>query len=800
MSSSNRTSSVGADAHSLFIKSEVSDNNLNASFPPLNTTNEAMTTINEHVAYLVKLRNGVLVETLECAVAKSKLLVRQLWDKLKATSADTAETKHWKTQLRSLLDSSTHCRAIIGVVGSTGAGKSSVINALLDEERLIPTNCMRACTAVPIEIRWNESNDPDSLYRAEVEFMSHEEFKTEISILLEDLVGPDGQISKDSSNPDTQAGVAYAKLRALWPHMTKEAMAKKPLQECLNDTEIAKYLGQVKEFVARVCATLYSQLQKYVDSVENEGERLDADIKKTFQKMEYWPLIRVVRLYVKAKALSTGAVLVDLPGFHDANAARAAVAERYIKDCTGLFVVAPINRAVDDKTAKDLLGSRFKRQMQYDGTYSNITFVCSKTDDISAPETVETLHLQDQMKDFRLEGQELEKEKAELEGNEVEVVNKIDQSDRAIRDLNHNINEWTVLESRLRLGQKVFAPRAKKRKCQQKPSKQRRTRRYNLSKAFDLSESEDSDSDDDDDDIDEDDIYDEELAAGQGRDTLNAVKISSELAEFRKQLDDTLARKSSLSRQLKTIKKRKKQISRRFKEIRCETTSICISERNEYSKEVIQRDFATGVEELDQQNQEMENPDTFDPHEKTQRDYNEVRRSLPVFCVSARAYQKLRGRLQEEFSLPSFTNIEQTEIPELQDHCTRITAKGRASAACASLSKQNAMLNSLWLWASESCNDGTLSTEQVQEQLEFTGKLSKILEQDFKTNHAECLAKIEQILHRNIYRDFQSGAKFAKSGAKETADSWSNGVRWNTYRAICRNGGSFKGVDWNQHL
>lgn len=29
---------------------------------------------------------------------------------------------------------------IIGVVGNTGAGKSSVINAMLDEERLVPTN------------------------------------------------------------------------------------------------------------------------------------------------------------------------------------------------------------------------------------------------------------------------------------------------------------------------------------------------------------------------------------------------------------------------------------------------------------------------------------------------------------------------------------------------------------------------------------------------------------------------------------------------------------------------------------
>jgi hypothetical protein len=44
-----------------------------------------------------------------------------------------------------------------------------------------------------------------------------------------------------------------------------------------------------------------------------------------------WPLIRLVRIRCNAKALETGAVLVDLPGVADANAARNTIAKEYMK-------------------------------------------------------------------------------------------------------------------------------------------------------------------------------------------------------------------------------------------------------------------------------------------------------------------------------------------------------------------------------------------------------------------------------------------------------------------------------------
>ena len=69
------------------------------------------------------------------------------------------------------------------------------------------------------------------------------------------------------------------------------------------------------------------------------------------------------------------------------------MADNYRKSCTGTWIVAPITRAVDDKTAKTLLGQTFKRQLKYDGAYSSVTFICSKTDDISVTEAAETFNL-----------------------------------------------------------------------------------------------------------------------------------------------------------------------------------------------------------------------------------------------------------------------------------------------------------------------------------------------------------------------------------------------------------------------
>lgn len=235
---------------------------------------------------------------------------------------------------------------------------------MLDEERLVPTNCMRACTAVVTEISWNDEEKP---YRAEIEFATLEDWRKELEILFNDLLDSNGNVSKDSTTEDSDAGVAYAKIKAVYPQMTKEDMANSSIDTMLRG--VPNLLGSTRNINETESTRFYTQLQYYVDSKEKTTAE-KKDKKKERREREFWPLIRVVRIFVKSAALSTGAVIVDLPGVHDSNAARAAVAEGYMKRCTGLWIVAPINRAVDDKAAKNLLGESFKRHLKMDGGFN----------------------------------------------------------------------------------------------------------------------------------------------------------------------------------------------------------------------------------------------------------------------------------------------------------------------------------------------------------------------------------------------------------------------------------------------
>ena len=404
----------------------------------------------------------------EKGVVKGLDLLKKLRATLEITPGQ--ESVRWLTALKKVEAQAACTQTVMGVVGATGAGKSSVINAMLDEERLLPTNCMRACTAVVTEISYNYQNE---LYRAEIEFISPDDWRKELELLYQELLDSSGNICREAAvNEDSDAGVAYAKLKAVYPFMTKEDLQGASITR-LMDHKNVRVLGTVRDVDSDNAPDFYQSLQRYVDSKEKSRGAPKKDVPKS---MEYWPLIKVVRLYVRAPALQTGAVIVDLPGVHDSNQARAAVAQRYMKSCTGLWIVAPINRAVDDKSAKTLMGETFKRQLKIDGAYNSVTFICSKTDDISITEATEFLkldeklqHAYDQIHDLIKVRKGIEAQVDEHKKLHKDIASAVDKADE-------EVEIWDDLLQRCQAGKTVYPPKPKKRKKTPSPKARKRPR------------------------------------------------------------------------------------------------------------------------------------------------------------------------------------------------------------------------------------------------------------------------------------------------------------------------------------
>jgi hypothetical protein len=597
-------------------------------------------------------------ELLEAGVKQAFKVLDSLQETFSQYSRTSADANAWVKAIEKLKSQAERKPTVVGVVGNTGAGKSSVINALLNEERLVPTNCMRACTAVVTEMSWNDSLDPNHKYRASIEFITPADWEKEVSILLKEFLTETGGVSRDTSNPDSDAGIAWAKFHAVYPKMTKDMLSNCTVEELMKVKSVLNVLGTTKSINKSSPEPFYRELQRYVDSKEKStGKKKDSN--SSGPEMEFWPLIKVVKIQVKSQALSTGAIIVDLPGVHDSNAARAAVAQGYMKQCTGLWIVAPINRAVDDKAAKTLLGDSFKRQLKYDGGFSSVTFICSKTDDISITEATDSLGLEEQMSTLDDQEGSCKNRREELEDKFEELKDSKQVYTIAINEATDDMEIWETLKDELNDGNTVYAPAQKKNKRKKggsdKQSRKRRRAQYD-------DDYDDNDSEDDEISISSDDDSDSGRLAPHN--PLTDTEIKAKLKELKSIRKTARRERSQLDADMEGVQKELAEIKTTMADIRAEMSAICIAGRNEYSKSAIQLDFAAGIKELDMENAMEEDEENFNPEEEL-RDYDEVAKSLPVFCVSSRAYQKICGRLQKDEEVPGFKTAEETEVSRL---------------------------------------------------------------------------------------------------------------------------------------
>ncbi|KAF2212230.1 hypothetical protein CERZMDRAFT_67917 [Cercospora zeae-maydis SCOH1-5] len=756
----------------------------------------------ERGRFLAQLATEETPERLEAGVQTGLKVLSGLEVLLNGLGANE-DAQAWLAHIDRVRKEAVQNRTVVGVVGNTGAGKSSVINAMLDEERLVPTNCMRACTAVVTELSYNYSNDERAKYRAEIEFIKPEEWRKELNVLFQEAFDDSGRVSAEVSNQDSEAGVAYAKIRAVYFKKTREMLANTTIESLMADKKVRSVLGTTRKITSPDVRSFYEKLQQVIDSKEKGQEKRDKHGKSgTRRVFEHWPLIKVVKIYVKSPALSTGAVIVDLPGVHDSNAARAAVAEGYMKQCTGLWIVAPITRAVDDKAAKNLLGDTFKRQLKFDGTYSAVTFICSKTDDISVTEATDSLQLGDRMEQLDDELNDIALRQRQLRKEKKQAQDDAEDHEAASEELDDTLDTWERLFDQVEAGKTVYAPaQSKKRKsASASPPPRKRRRRAVESDDEDASEKLDEPANTDgQDDPNETDSVSEPLTSSAIEEKIEELKQLKK--EARRAKSAARLRKDEIANELDELEEKAAALE-------AKKSAICIAGRNQYSRGAIQQDFAQGIRELDMENAEEENPDDFNPDEDL-RDYDEVARTLPVFCVSSRAYQKLSGRMKKDSPVPGFTHIDETEVPQLQAHCKKLTVKGRQANCRRFLNSVKQLLLSLALWSSDDGTGVKLTTEQQSVEKQYLSRKLKELEKHLEKVVQDTLKDAVETLHDQLFAKLDPAVQSAITEAPPKAESWglpqsAGGLHWSTYRATVRRSGVFSGSagprDFNAEL
>lgn len=250
-------------------------------------------------------------------------------------------------------------------------------------------------------------------------------------------------------------------------------------------------------------------------------------------------------------------------------------------------------------------------------------------------------------------------------------IAELKESMAVYNDIYHDADEsldiWDDLRRDLDAGKTVYAPKAKPEKS---PKRKRSSSPKISRKKSKKSESEDDDDDfiDDDEDKDrevQDEVSDNETEVGEEDldrgEPLTIEAIEQKIDELKDTKKKARKEKVAIELAIKDVKNESKRFDAERKEIDTRMRAICIDGRNNYSKTAIQQDFATGIKELEMENAEEEDAENFKPDEGI-RDYDAVARSLPVFCVSSRAYQQLNGRLKKDAKIPGFRNVQETEV------------------------------------------------------------------------------------------------------------------------------------------
>ncbi|XP_074845171.1 nuclear GTPase SLIP-GC-like [Carettochelys insculpta] len=310
------------------------------------------------------------LRTYESTESRTRKVVHTAYKKLTTSLPQentSNEIKYLTSRLSTLKTKASLDPIYIGLFGSTGAGKSSLLNAIINQQFFLPVSGSRICTSCIVQVSSSQGGN----YEAKIHLLSLQEWQEELKNLVE-LVGR----PEEEEEGEEDTGEAVRKLRTLYGRHAETRSHEDLLRmKLLVTIPSSKYIllrgARAKE--------LAEKLDPYIRCQDKKEEEEEPGLDDEKAKMRLWPLIKYVEVTIpKSDVIPEGIVFVDIPGTGDYNSKRDEMWKESINKCSVIWIVSDIERVVGNKTDELLLAESIKAYQG--GMCSDLAQVVTKSD------------------------------------------------------------------------------------------------------------------------------------------------------------------------------------------------------------------------------------------------------------------------------------------------------------------------------------------------------------------------------------------------------------------------------------